>query len=497
MTEDHSFHAEPDRDGGDPHSRWRKLMAGIKIFAGLCVAGIAVAIAVYWLMNRPRAGREEPEERARIVEVTEVTSGTQQITVDAMGTVVPADEVGLVARVNGRITKVNPDLVPGSHLEEGEVLARVDQSDYKLARQQARSSFKQAKLTCKERKLAIRQRRNEVAQARKNLTLEQAQQEVARGEYELLVNGKGEMKDSVALTNPLSEASQSLAEVGNPGYPGARGNISEEEKGLILRKPQIKAARAALEAARAGKKSAEVAYENALEAREKAKVSLEQAKLDFERTTIEVPFDAVVQSEQVGVGTYVSSGYALANLVNTELYRVEVSVPVGQLQWLQTPTGTVKEGPKARIYHRSAWGEGNYRVGQVKRLKPGIEEEGRMARGVIEVKDPRCLKQQNAGKPVLLLDSFVKVRIAGDELQNAVRLPREALRNGARVWIMSPDDTLEIRPVTIKARAPDHVYVTKGLSSGDRLITSDIPTPVEGMRLERASASDGSVRSVE
>ncbi|MEF8788217.1 MAG: HlyD family efflux transporter periplasmic adaptor subunit, partial [Planctomycetota bacterium] len=361
MTEDDSFNEERNMDGGERHGEPNRLMAGLKIFAGLCVVGAAVSIAVYWMMNRPRAEREEPEQEARVVEVSEVNPGTHRMTVHAMGSVVPADEVGLVARVSGQITKVNPDLVPGSHLSEGEMLARVDQSDYRLALQQARANYQQAKLTARERKLAIQQRQSEVAQAEKNLTLEKAKQDVAQGEYDLLVKKGDGTEDDLALANPGTEGEQSMLDIGNPGYSGPGASISENEKALILREPQIKAARAALAAAKSGKESAEVAYENAREARKKAQSALEQAKLDYERTTIEVPFDAVVQSEQVGVGTYVSPGNPLASLVNTEQYRVELSVPVDQLRWIEAPTRPGSEGSKARIYYEAGWGQGKYR----------------------------------------------------------------------------------------------------------------------------------------
>ena len=332
---------------------------------------------------------------------------------------------------------------------------------------------------------------NPLHAAATNLSL--ARQDVARGEYELLVESADDgASGRMALADTGVEALQGVPGMGNPGYPTFGGSVSENEKALILRRPQLKAAQAALQASKAGKQSAEVAYKNAVEARKRARASLEQAKLDFDRTTIEVPFNAVVQSEQVGVGSYVSPGNPLASLVNTDRYRVEVSVPLDQLRWIRSPSRGAERGSKVRIYHPPAWGEDRYRLGRVRRLKAGIEEQGRMARVVIDVEDPRALKEPNGDKPMLLLDSFVEVEIMGKEIRDAVMLPREALRSGNKVWLVSSDNTLEIRDVTIEARASEHVYVTEGLEAGDMLITSDVPTPVEGMKLKRASSSGGS-----
>jgi hypothetical protein len=118
-----------------------------------------------------------------------------------------------------------------------------------------------------------------------------------------------------------------------------------------------------------------------------------------------------------------------------------------------------------------------------------LEAQGRMARLLISVPDPLCLNSENAGLPPLILGAYVRVEMEGNDLANAVRVTRTALRDGNNVWILTGDNTLAIRPVTIELGVTDAVYVTGGLEDGESLITSDLATPVAGMALRTQVAA--------
>ncbi len=48
---------------------------------------------------------------------------------------------------------------------------------------------------------------------------------------------------------------------------------------------------------------------------------------------------------------------------------------------------------------------------------------------------------------------------------------------------MSADGKLSIRPINIAFRERDVVYADEGLAAGERVVTSDLSTPVPGMPL--------------
>jgi hypothetical protein len=62
-------------------------------------------------------------------------------------------------------------------------------------------------------------------------------------------------------------------------------------------------------------------------------------------------------------------------------------------------------------------------------------------------------------------------------------LPRELLREGDTVWLYAPDGSLRIQPVEVVWRESKRVFVRSGLSGGDVVIASDLPSPVESMAL--------------
>jgi RND family efflux transporter MFP subunit len=372
---------------------------------------LAGAVAAVVLMQSgPSAKREPPPRQARLVEVQPVVIGSARTRVDAMGTVVPAESVTLQPQVGGEIVSVSDDLEPGGLFSTGDELLRIDPRDYELA---------------------VLQRESEVAQAQSTLRLEQGQQTIAKREFEIL-----------------------------------NESMQDEDRDLVLRKPQLESVRAQL----------------AL-----AKAKLEQAKLDLQRSRIRAPFNAIVESSDVDVGTRVTSASTLATLAGTDSCWLEVSVPVKQLKWIDIPRGSATQGSTVRITNPVAWGEGAFRAGRVIRLAGNLEEEGRMARLIVEVDDPFTLKPENSDQPVMLMGSYVSVEIAGRPLEQVATIARAHLRDGDRLWIMDADATLEIRQIDIVFRGHDQVLVADGVAAGEQLVVTDLAAPVAGMPLRSKS----------
>jgi hypothetical protein len=125
----------------------------------------------------------------------------------------------------------------------------------------------------------------------------------------------------------------------------------------------------------------------------------------------------------------------------------------------------------------------NVRKGRVARLLPDLSQEGRMARLLIEVKDPLDLQVKEKKRPMLLLGEYVRVLIEGTELRDVYRIPRSALRNDSEVWIVDEESKLAIRPVKTIWRDEDSVVVQDGFNQGELLVVSDLAAPIGGMAL--------------
>lgn len=425
----------------------RKWLGGsARFLLGLLILALSLGVAFFWMTNKPKARRRPPDVRAALVEVQRVHPGTHAVTVEVLGTVEPVKRVALTPRVSGEIIQLSPELVPGGQFKAGDVIVKIDPTDYHIALKQKQAELARRLAELEQKQSDVSRIESEIIRADAALALERGQQDIAKREYELL--GK---------------------------------TVTESDRELVLRQPQLKTAEAACKAARASRKSAEAAVGAARTVIENARLALERAKLDLARTTIRAPFNSVVESRDIDLGSQVSTGTRLATLVGTDEYWVNVSVPVDQLRWISIPRNNGEEGSSVCIYHKAAWGKDAVRVGNVVRLKAELEPEGRMARVLVSVKDP--LGRKDPESLSMILNAYVRVAIKGRVLRNVIRVPRSALRDGTFVWIMSSDNTLSIREVAIAWSGNDHVYVSSGLREGDQLVTSDVSTPVEGMKL--------------
>ncbi|MGB2689373.1 MAG: efflux RND transporter periplasmic adaptor subunit [Desulfobacterales bacterium] len=271
--------------------------------------------------------------------------------------------------------------------------------------------------------LALARKRSTVTDAEYALKLELGHQAVAKREWELLNQGKAAL---------------------------------DMEKELALRQPHLDKVRADLSAAEA---------------------ELKVAMLDLERTHITLPFNAMVRSKSVDLGSQVTPQEPLAELVGTDAYRVQASLTVDRLEWIDVPVQTGDHGSKAQIIY----GRGNECSGKVIRLLGDLAAEGRMARILVEVADPLGLNSSNQNRTPLLIGEYVRVKILGRKLDNVFQIPRTALKDNSSIWIVGENQTLEIRKVRTVWRDADVVLLKDGLKPGERLIVSDLPAPVEGM----------------
>ena len=385
----------------------------IRVVICLMLIAAGIAGARFLIATKPKVSKRPPEKMAPLVRTEVLQSENYIFSIPAMGTVIPAREVGLEVPVSGEIIYLHPEFTEGGMLAKGMKILEIDPKDYELAVQQKRKALADAEYAYK---------------------LEQGHQDVARQEWSLLYGDKA---------------------------------FKEGESDLALRKPHLEKVKVEIEAARA---------------------ELEQAEINLNRTTLTAPFNVLVLNTHVELGSQVSSQERLADLVGTDAYWVQVSVPVERLKWIQIPNGDQEAGSDVKIFYR----EDNLKTGKVIRLLPDLSKEGRMARLLIELRDPLGLLVKGEKPPMLLIGEYVRVAIEGEELHNVFRVPRSALRNDKEVWIVDEEKKLVIRPVKTIWRDEQSVVIQDGFKSGELLVISDIAAPVAGMdiRIDQAENNE-------
>ena len=397
-------------DRAPPVPLWRRAIALIlKTLIPLAILAVAAKVSWTLFLSSPVADHEAQPRVPRLVEVVEVMPASRGPRIEAWGEVVAARTLVVRPEVGGTIVALNDRLTPGGLVLAGEELIRLDDRELRFAVAQAEA---------------------EIDQIEARIAIERGQQERAK-------------RDLVRLP----------------------GKLTESQRQLVLRAPQMAGLQGELAAARA--------------ARERALVSLSH-------TVIRAPFDALVIEEQVAAGTMLSAGSAPATLIAADRFHVVVAVPVSALDWINPKSGQI-----LRLTQPGIWPEGSFREGTVERLTAGLSATGRMAELVVAVDDPLARKPENRGKPRLLLGSFLRAIGEGRVVEAAVALDRAYLRDHDTVWVMTPEGRLEVRPVTVAWRGAEQVLISAGLAAGDRVITTPLAVVAPGMEVRLAEGAGG------
>lgn len=174
----------------------------------ICTALVVGAVLVLYLIfsTEPTARRDGAvRQTASLVDVVQGEYGTFRPTIEAMGTVRPAREISLSARVEGEVVALGENFEPGGFVGAGELLVAIDDADYRTV---------------------VEQRDSALEQAIAELEIERGEQQAARADYESFDR-----------------------------------DLPPERRALVLREPQLRSAEANVASARADLRQAELDLE--------------------------------------------------------------------------------------------------------------------------------------------------------------------------------------------------------------------------------------------
>lgn len=216
-----------------------------------------------------------------------------------------------------------------------------------------------------------------------------------------------------------------------------------------------------------------------------ARADLDKARLDLARTEVRVPFHGRVRTRNVGIGQFVTAGMPMGRVFSIDTVEVRLPLTDTQLVELNLPMGfSAERGMTAPVVNFSAMlGSREYSwEGAVVRIDASIDQDTRLIYATAEVRDPYGLAASQ-GMP-MAVGMFVNAEIAGVAEQVAYVMPRLALRNKDKVYVINDDNVLEIRTVEVLSTSEDRVLVTSGVAAGDRVVTSPVPNARNGMAVE-------------
>ena len=155
----------------------------------------------------------------------------------------------------------------------------------------------------------------------------------------------------------------------------------------------------------------------------------EAAKLDLSRTRFTLPFDGKVTSSNAEVGQLLTAGSAFGQVFALDAVELVVPIPPDDLALIDPAIGrtvTLRDGPTT------------YQA-QVERVSAEIDPRSRFAKVFAPI---------DAGT-TLQPGSFVDVKIAGANLQNALQLPESATQANGSLWYVKDNRLKRHDPVVI------------------------------------------------
>ena len=433
------------------------------------ILGAAVTAFMFLGSQKPPPRRAVEAPAAVAVRTTPLQKMAGRIEIDADGVVVPLREVTLAAEVPGRVLRKSEACRAGQSVKAGDVLFEIDPRDYQLEVQRLEGELRQAALN-------IEEINEELAQNVSSTDLSRRQVDLASREVSRL--------DTLKANRIVTETEHERALREELTVTNALTMLQGQKRVLTKRRERF------------------------TEAESLASTMLERAKLDLSRTRVLAPMDGVVVEDKVEQDSFVSKGTPLVMLEDTSAVEVKTSLRMDELAqvWGGRPADGGGLGaydlPDAPARVVFTMGDRTYEWDGVlsRQEGRGLDERTRTLPCRVLVANPADVKAIDrygatmATLPPeaprsLLRGMFVEVRVQVDVPQPLVAVPQEAVRPSGDMFLMRDDKLVIVHPRPFHSGGGLIAFneAESGLLQTDRVVTSQLANPREGMQLVEAA----------
>ncbi len=235
----------------------------------------------------------------------------------------------------------------------------------------------------------------------------------------------------------------------------------EEPSKLVLREPQLREAEASMESAQA---------------------QLEQAQRNQERTKVRAPFSGRVRRRTVGLGQSVGPATPLGTVFAVDLAEVRLPIAARDLRFLSLPEGP--EDPPLTVELRDALNPtGPVWHASIIRTEGAVDTSSLDLFAIAQILDPFG---RLSGDPPLRIGQPVLALIPGHILENVIVVPRSAVRQLDRVFLIDTNDlTLHSHAIDpIWSDEERHIIRDPAIADGALLATTHLIYTPEGSKVE-------------
>jgi len=377
----------------------------------------SIGVAIMLRAGRPDAEQNEPQQLSVVVDAMTVNVQDAYISVSSQGTVAPRTQTNLVSEVAGRVVEVSPSFVAGGFFNEGDVLIKLDDQNYRAAVSRAQAS---------------------VAAAKSLLEQEKGQADVAQREWDR-----------------MSAEQQSRIRA----------------KELYLRKPQLQEAVARLESAQADldqavsdlNKTTIIAPYDGLVSSKNTDIGqyvttgasiAETFAVDYAEVRLPIPETKIAFLDLPSHTDNLSAADSMENAPEVDLVS-----RIGNQDYHWTGKLSRTEGvldTRTRVLFSVVQIADPYNLNSQNSRNSEWNDEP------------------------LRIGTYVNATIRGRMLEDVIVLPRYTLQANNVIWTADAEGRLRPKTVEVLTINGDDVYISAGLDNGDRVILTRLENPLNG-----------------
>ena len=367
--------------------------------------------------HESKARIQEPIRRV-FVEVREVVPRAYTRWVEAYSTVTPFRKGTVSAQVTGPIVMLAPRTEPGMPVQQGQELARVEDTRYHLALQKAKANLKKLQAL-----LVIERNENE----RRTAIYRIAKQRLALAQSDYERNLELFAKEIIA-----------------------KKTLETAENEMELRRSEFEKARSELQSRQARIQTIEADLTA-------ARVEVDRLQEDLADTVVRAPFDGVIGDRFVEIGDQVAPGQKVFTVLEISSVKVVARFPsefIGRIE------AGIPVEVSTRAYPKTVF------IGSVIHVYPEADPKTRTFAVEVEV--------NNQVKPMILPGMFARVRFPIITLDQALLIPRDVLMEDDRgIYLYVVDHstkTARRRNLVLEDLGPEEAVVREGLSAGETVV---------------------------
>ncbi|KMT66357.1 efflux RND transporter periplasmic adaptor subunit [Catenovulum maritimum] len=389
----------------------------LKVFIPFLLLAVFVLLACMIFWFKPSAERNFKPPQSKIsVDVVKLQQQDFQVYLNSYGEVGALIQSKLQSQVSGKVIYISESLRSGGFFEKDELLLQIEDVDY-----QSEVDISYANLLDMEQKLAE----------------QQALAEQAKLDWERL---------------------------GQSGQPSD----------LVLRKPQLSAAKAQLASAKAKHK---------------------QALIQLNRTKILAPFSGRALDKYVDIGQVISTNTLISEIYASDAIEVELPIKNNELELMDLPE---QYKGKSKTSEADVWiiseisNKEKWRARLV-RTASTIDPVSRQLHVVARLNDPFGVKAE--GRFPLKIGQYVRAEIQGKLLKDVIVIDNSAIYQGSYVYLYL-DGVLKRQPVDILWQNKAKAVIKSGLTSDDYLVTTSLGQVSSGTLVNVQSKGDDTAKNL-